>query len=186
MGAFRDIIQKEKRKPKKRTERSDMPKGQKTCPNDGCSAVMGPATKVCPSCGKPASKPAKPESNTSPERELPAYASGEERKEITRFPDGLILPAAGTIDIIGVPAGEPPVRLKAEDGEFPTDDEIYDWAMQIRQEMLKNNQYLTNNGVKYWARRELESKFEPDSLQMKYLKLFVSTLPDVRKEWSNA
>jgi hypothetical protein len=165
-----------------------MPKGQKTCPNDGCQAVMGPATKVCPSCGKPASKPAKPETNTSHMERPPANApSGrdEERKEITRFPDGLILPSEGAIDIIGVPAGEPPVKLTAEDGEFPTDDEIYDWAMQIRQEMLKNNQYLTNNGVRYWARKELENKFEPDSLQMKYLKLFIGALPDVRKEWAN-
>jgi hypothetical protein len=166
-----------------------MPKGQKTCPNDGCHAVMGPATKVCPACGKPVEKIGKKaqnqETGASKREELPAYASGEERKEITRFPDGLILPPAGTIDIIGVPAGEPPVRLKAEDGDFPTDDEIYDWAMKIRQEMLQKNQYLTNNGVRYWARRELESKFEPDSLQMKYLKLFVSTLPDVRKEWTS-
>lgn len=162
-----------------------MPKGQKTCPNDGCHAVMGPATKVCPSCGKPASKPPNPESNTSHIERPPANAPSE-RKEVTKFPDGLILPADGVIEIIGVPAGEPPVKLKSEAGEFPSDEVIYDWAMQIRQEMLRKNQYLTNNGVRYWARRELESKFEPDSLQMKYLKLFIGALPDIRKEWSNA
>lgn len=164
-----------------------MPKGQKTCPNDGCHAVMGPATKTCPSCGKPASKPQNSETKTSHREELPAQIPNAERKEITRFPDGLVLPANGIIEIIGVPAGEPPIKLKTgDDRSFPADEEIYDWAMQIRQHMLKNNQYLTNNGVRYWAKLQLEDKFEPDSIQMKYLKLFVSTLPDIRKEWTNA
>lgn len=162
-----------------------MPKGQKTCPHPGCNAVMGPATKTCPSCGKPASKPQNSETKTSHREEPPANALSE-RKEVTKFPDGLILPADGVIEIIGVPAGEPPVRLQSENGEFPSDEVIYDWAMQIRQEMLRKNQYLTNNGVRYWAKLQLEEKFEPDSIQMKYLRLFVSTLPDVRKEWTSA
>lgn len=134
-----------------------MAKGYKTCK---CGAeVKGVRTLICPVC----------ESSFFTERT---------HKTVYSLPGGYDLPD-GPIERIDTPAGSPPLMMNYDD--FPADDDILEWAANVRQDMLNKGVYVTNNGLAYWARKVINNdfKFPPLGNEMRHVGTIIKGMPDV-------
>jgi hypothetical protein len=119
-----------------------MPKGTKTCSNPDCKReIRGARTLTCPHC------------------QTKIGVSLEEKeaepRKVVQFPDGYDMPEGVRLTIIHAPAGRcpSPCRASSEDGVI-TEDDVIEWAVNIRQNMITENQwYFNNNALAYWARQ---------------------------------
>lgn len=150
-----------------------MPIGSKTCKS--CGESCGPRRTHCPACG---------ESFRIEERKAEKAAIEAEKYEektarkVFRLPDGLEPPERFTV--ICAAAGKCPITMKYE-GEFPDDETVTTWALDVREHMLKKGEYLTNEALLRWAGYEINDRlrFSPVGDEMKYIGLLINGLPDI-------
>lgn len=157
-----------------------MAKGSKTCTN--CKAeVAGPRTKVCPSCGTEFAF-ANQVRIIGENGEPVLIDSSEATRMVFSYPDGYQYPETTELLHVSIPAGPCPIPLRGtEDGSFPSDDKVIDWAGDVRQEMINKGMYLRNKALIYWARTELNKRnqFAPLGDEMVYLGLVINQIPDI-------
>lgn len=119
-----------------------MPKGTKTCSNPDCKReIRGARTLTCPHC----------------QTKIGVSLEEKEAKprKVVQFPDGYDMPEGVRLTIIHTPAGICPVKLTAQnENGIVEDDDVMDWAVNVRQHMITtNNWYFNNNALAYWARQ---------------------------------
>jgi hypothetical protein len=134
-----------------------VPKGYQICRSCG-GLVPGPRTLVC-----------------APSE----VAEPVEMKQVFRFPDGFTFPAQ-PVQRVNVMTGECPIKL-GNGVDFPADDEILNWALDVRQAMLNRGFYLTNPALAYWARHQInhDIRYSPLGDEVKYVSLIIKSLPDI-------
>lgn len=148
-------------------------KGRKPCRHCG-EMVTGARTKTCPHCQKDISK--------EPETVLINGEAVPITRRTFRLPDGFNPPGGVRIQLIGVPLNNPPIPLRpSESQEFPSPDDIMDWAMQIREKETQQGIYIMNEGLLRWARKQTNGdlKYKWTSPEMKLLRSIIMGLPDV-------
>jgi hypothetical protein len=84
----------------------------------------------------------------------------------------------GRFSRIAVPAGYPPIRLKPINGGLPEDEDIFDWAVKVRENYIPRGWWLTNRALIYWARNELESLGDSDSEPILHVEELIQGFPD--------
>lgn len=156
-----------------------MAKGSKTCTN--CKAeVAGPRTKICPACSTPFAFANQVQ--IIGENGEPVLVDTETAtRMVFSYPDGYQYPETELIRV-STPAGACPISLKlSEDGSFPSDDKVIDWAGDVRQHMIGKGLYLRNKALVYWARTELNKRnqFAPLGDEMVYVGVVINQIPDI-------
>lgn len=118
-----------------------MPKGVKQCSNPTCKAeIRGCRTLTCPTCKQKIGV-------SLEEREVQA-------RKILVLPDGYAIPVNTKITVVHTPSGKCPLRFTPLEEENPTEDDVVDWAMNLRQKMLtERSWYFSNAALSYWARQ---------------------------------
>jgi hypothetical protein len=134
--------------------------------------VKGRRTQVCPTCQGHLGK-----NHPKPIEEIQA----EGTRTVFSYPEGYTIPDNG-IQLIHIPAGEPPIKLIPSEGlDFPSDDDLREWGGNVRQEMINNGLYIRNDGLTYWARKQLNksSQYAPRGDEMIYVGMVLGELPDI-------
>jgi hypothetical protein len=77
----------------------------------------------------------------------------------------------------------PAIPLKHDGDNFPSDETILQWALDIRELEYKRGYYLTNNALSYWAKAQLnnDSRYSPTGDEMQYAALLINGLPDITR-----
>jgi hypothetical protein len=150
--------------------------GQKICRH--CDEVIGAKSYSCKHCGGDVRKPS-----------AVIIVDGQEITETpnTRrvfcLPDGFIPPDDIKLKVVGVPMGEPVVKLRhSDDGSFPDSDTIMDWCMTIREKELNNGRYVTNEGLLRYARQQVNKdlRYNNKGPEMTDLVTLIKGLPDIQ------
>lgn len=135
-----------------------MPHGLKICPNKDCrKPIKGCRTLICPHC-----------------KEKVGKALEEKQKEarkILTLPDGYAVPE-GKITIIHTPAGLPPTYVAPNEHGVVEDNDVFDWATELRQNMLRSNVYLTNDALAYWTQYSVPEQYRTNARSL------IKSLPD--------
>ena len=146
--------------------------GWKKCRHCG-EHVKGPRTLICPHCQGDLSKLAKP---GEPER------LGKEDRKVVVIPDGYTIPDEFRLTSVHTPAGECPLRFRSAEDGLPSEDEIAQWAMNLRQHMIDaKSAWFRNSALAYWAVRAVnrDNRFHPASPEMKLVRETIAKLPDI-------
>jgi hypothetical protein len=142
--------------------------------------TAGPRSKTCVHCHTPFE--VKVENDEVVDVEAETEKVFEKR---LRYPQGYAYPD-GILRIRNIPNAEPPVKLKsATPGRvFPSDKEIKDWCVDVRQRWLKSNkEFLSNGALYFWARNQINGdfKFQSNGDEMQYLQMVINGLPDAEE-----